>query len=818
MAGTLWQKLSLFIVSTLALATASRIQCPSNCQCLSSGTVTCHLHTAMDYKAFAKLSETTKTLSLVVKGSFREDLAYLNKLGVLENLKLMAARQYLSYEEAVLDDALCTFRHKGLFQNLTNLRLLTISLVLKSFNSALLTPLLQLKALSFSHTYMYDFNDFIDIAKVTGTHLLRVKEFWMIAIQRIITLDTIMKMKEHIFENLQNLTLKVLDLSNNKAVVLHQGLPAYLPYLEVFRVGALKLMIFEDDASATACSIAEMIMHANIREFELSFPEKTALESTESEDYINLVNMVNTVNVRTGDVLHYCMQHINISGNMCDLVTCICKGLKKPPCQPYAKQIFIADLILPPKPGQPWGLYIPVPPSLQTFVYRNYPTYIVGYTINISFNPRNWSNIVRYADISSNYLQLEFSPKFSMTGLPQLRFFNLQGNKIVLSDEITMLDLPSLEVLLLGNNNISILSKSGTDFSHLQNLKVLDLENCGIQQMPVNSLQLLRKLEILNLSGNILTEFEVNITSLGHLKLLNLSTNDISTLGEGLRYQLDMLAVTVDISGNPLSCFCNNIDFVQWLQTTPVQFAGKDATKCSHPTLQSVSPWKVDLNALHRACIQFDAIISSVCSAVGMALVVTAIFVLYRRRWTIRYWLYATKESWRRRQQRGEGTPLLTQGYIYDAFIAYSSHGQERSWVHTTLRDKLENEHGLKLCMYHRDFKVGRDLAETIVEGINSSNKTLLILTPNFLNSGWCEFEVRMANEKVISERRDSLVIVIFKRLDEAGTRLPKTLARLMEKKIYIEWTDDPDGQRLFWRRLVDSIRSDTSYDAFNVN
>ncbi len=242
----------------------------------------------------------------------------------------------------------------------------------------------------------------------------------------------------------------------------------------------------------------------------------------------------------------------------------------------------------------------------------------------------------------------------------------------------------------------------------------------------------------------------------------------------------------------------------------------KDATKCSHPTLQFVSPWKVDVNALYRECIHFDAIASSAVSAAGMALVVTVISLLYKRRWRIRYRIHAAKENWRRRREQGEGTPLLGQKYTYDAFVAYCSSGEERCWVHTTLREKLENEHGLKLCMYHRDFKVGRDLAETIVEGINSSNKTLLVLSPNFLNSNWCEFEVRIANEKMISERRDSLVIVIFKRLDEAGTRVPKMLSRLLEKKIYIEWTDDPDGERLFWRRLVDSVKSTTSYDAFN--
>ncbi len=123
--------------------------------------------------------------------------------------------------------------------------------------------------------------------------------------------------------------------------------------------------------------------------------------------------------------------------------------------------------------------------------------------------------------------------------------------------------------------------------------------------------------------------------------------------------------------------------------------------------------------------------------------------------------------------------------------------------------------------MYHRDFIPGRDLADTIVDGINSANKTLLILSPAFLRSGWCEFEVRMAKEKLATERRDSLVIVLYSKLDEANVKFPKSLARLLDKKIYLEWTDDLEGQELFWTRLVEAIRSDGHHDAFsacNVN
>ncbi len=207
---------------------------------------------------------------------------------------------------------------------------------------------------------------------------------------------------------------------------------------------------------------------------------------------------------------------------------------------------------------------------------------------------------------------------------------------------------------------------------------------------------------------------------------------------------------------------------------------------------------------------------------ISMAIPLVIIFVLYETHWIwkIRYWLYVAKESYRQRRGRGAGTSVPTEEhlYIYDAFVAYSSNGEERSWVHTTLREKLEDEHGLKLCMYHRDFRVGRDLADAIIDGIYSSRKTLIILSPDFLNSGWCEFEARIANEKAIIERQDSLFMVIFKPLYQPGTKLSKILTRLMEKKIYIEWTDDPDGQRLFWRRLVNSIESDPNYPLYTHN
>ncbi len=133
-----------------------------------------------------------------------------------------------------------------------------------------------------------------------------------------------------------------------------------------------------------------------------------------------------------------------------------------------------------------------------------------------------------------------------------------------------------------------------------------------------------------------------------------------------------------------------------------------------------------------------------------------------------------------------------------------------------TLREKLEDEYGFKLCIHFRDFKLARAIDECIVEAINNSRKTILVLSPEFPKSDWCQFEVRMASEKLIEERRDTFVIVIFRPLDEPGTRIPKKLVRLLEKKIYVEWTQDPAGQKLFWDRLADALKEDAPHvDAF---
>ncbi len=74
-----------------------------------------------------------------------------------------------------------------------------------------------------------------------------------------------------------------------------------------------------------------------------------------------------------------------------------------------------------------------------------------------------------------------------------------------------------------------------------------------------------------------------------------------------------------------------------------------------------------------------------------------------------------------------------------------------------------------------------------------------------------------MAKGKLMTERRDSLVIVLYRKLNKDNVKFPKSLTRLLDEKIYLEWTDDLEGQELFWRRFVEAIRGDGHQDAFSA-
>ena len=141
--------------------------------------------------------------------------------------------------------------------------------------------------------------------------------------------------------------------------------------------------------------------------------------------------------------------------------------------------------------------------------------------------------------------------------------------------------------------------------------------------------------------------------------------------------------------------------------------------------------------------------------------------------------------------------------YTYDAFVMYSQ--TDSQWVIHELRQHLEVEDDLRLCIHHRDWLGGRDITDNIVESIEESRKCLLIVSNAFAASHWCHVEMTMAQSRLFKEDRDNLVLVVLEEISERN--MTPRLRLQMQRQTYIEWTDNVIGQQVFWTQLKRALR-----------
>jgi tetratricopeptide (TPR) repeat protein len=95
----------------------------------------------------------------------------------------------------------------------------------------------------------------------------------------------------------------------------------------------------------------------------------------------------------------------------------------------------------------------------------------------------------------------------------------------------------------------------------------------------------------------------------------------------------------------------------------------------------------------------------------------------------------------------------------YDVFVSYSSANKE--WVRKTFVPILEKA-GLRVCDYYRDFDVGAPIVMEMERAILESRKTVPVLSPAYLKSGWTEFESLMFQTLDAANRNRRVLPVIF--------------------------------------------------------
>lgn len=130
----------------------------------------------------------------------------------------------------------------------------------------------------------------------------------------------------------------------------------------------------------------------------------------------------------------------------------------------------------------------------------------------------------------------------------------------------------------------------------------------------------------------------------------------------------------------------------------------------------------------------------------------------------------------------------------YDVFISY--HDADRSWVWDELLPRLEGA-GLKVIVGERDFEPGAPLVTERERTVLQSRKTLLVLSPSYLDSEWAEFENILVQTLDPAARKRRLIPLI---------KAPCRLSLRVRPLVSVDLTyNDP----MQWQRLLQALDPD---------
>ncbi|KAF4529223.1 hypothetical protein B566_EDAN017592 [Ephemera danica] len=145
----------------------------------------------------------------------------------------------------------------------------------------------------------------------------------------------------------------------------------------------------------------------------------------------------------------------------------------------------------------------------------------------------------------------------------------------------------------------------------------------------------------------------------------------------------------------------------------------------------------------------------------------------------------------------------ISKKFLYDAFVSYSS--CDRTWVQDVLMQTLENdENKYALCLHERDFRLGRYIMDNVAECMDSSRNVILVLSPNFVSSKWCQWELKLVQQLMFENNPDFLILVELEKLRQKD--LPSTLRLLMSTRTYLECPPAGADMSNFWIRLKQAL------------
>ncbi|KAK7112901.1 toll-like receptor 2 type-2 [Littorina saxatilis] len=327
-----------------------------------------------------------------------------------------------------------------------------------------------------------------------------------------------------------------------------------------------------------------------------------------------------------------------------------------------------------------------------------------------------------------------------------------------------------LKTLYLGKAQIQRISSK--TFINLPNLTHLYFYNNFLQFLPDGAFDQLPNLRLLSIGKN------------------RISKVSSTTFSADTQERLTGLS----LGGNPFDCSCEILWFQQWMQSKPHLF--KDfrnvGYRCANLHNMTVSDFSINPQSClmdHNAAV---LVIAFVCLYLFLFSLLTVIFGY---RWHLRLWLYAVCRGRHERSRRQ--LERQSRGFRFDVFLAYAE--EDMKWVENELLPVLEDEWRLRVCVHQRDFVPGKHIVDNIADCVDESDRVVLVFSPHFARSQWCQFELKYC-QSCVMDRDDVMVLVA---LEETESRdMSSAMLAILRTTTYIEWAGKEAARSSFWGRL----------------
>ncbi|NXY85636.1 TLR1 protein, partial [Alcedo cyanopectus] len=332
------------------------------------------------------------------------------------------------------------------------------------------------------------------------------------------------------------------------------------------------------------------------------------------------------------------------------------------------------------------------------------------------------------------------------------------------------------------------------------NIRKLNLQNNQIASVPKGMAEL-KSLEELNLASNRLADLP-GCSGFPSLRVLNAELNLILTPSADFFQSCPGLR-ELQAGHNPFKCSCELQAFIRLERQSGGRLFGWPAAyACEYPAEWRGTRLK-DFHLPELACNTTLLLLTALLLTLLLVAVVAFLCISLDVPWYVRMtwqWTQAKRRAWHSRWEEQESV------LQFHAFVSYSE--RDSPWVKNELMPNLEKGEGcVRLCQHERNFVPGKTIVENIIDCIEKSYKSIFVLSPNFVQSEWCHYELYFAHHKLFSENSNSLILILLEPITPhvIPARYHK-LKALMAKRTYLEWPKERSKRALFWANLRAAI------------